>query len=507
VIKVLDYLWSALLNLSSPINIAIIIISGLLGTLAGAMPGISASAITAIFIPFTVWLPADIAIVALIALYASATYGGSITAILYRIPGAPTSVMTAIDGYEMTKKGRSGEALMLARFYSLLGGLVGGLFILFMTPLFVDIAIMFRSQEIFALIIMALAFLATFEGGVKALLSAFFGFFLATIGQDPLTGIFRFTFDIPLMGGGLGIVPVFLGLFAVSEILRLMEGELHPFIVSERYSTRELLAPSWNFFKRSAPLIFTIAIPIGFLIGVLPGVGATTAAVVSYTIAKGISKRSEEWGKGIPEGVAVPEAANNAAAMGTLVLTLTLGIPGGATAALILGALIMHGATPGRYIFKDNPLLGYTILLGAVISNIIFYVVAPVIIYLFVKIGEFLRRNIPQMAVLIIFFSIIGTYVIRNSVFDSATVLVLGIIGYLMSKCKIPLGPAAITFVLGPIAEKYFRRALDISRGDLTTFISSPISILIYVLTLALILLPRIYIRMRQGKDYSEKAD
>ncbi|MEM1983364.1 MAG: tripartite tricarboxylate transporter permease [Sulfolobales archaeon] len=497
----LDYIWPALLNLLSPANIAIIIVSGFIGTLAGAMPGISASAITAIFIPFTVWLPTDIAIVALIALYASATYGGSITAILYRIPGTPTSVMTTIDGYEMTKKGRSGEALMLSRFYSLLGGLIGGLFIIFMTPLFVDIAIMFRSQEIFALILMALAFLATFEGGVKALLSAFFGFFLATIGQDPLTGIFRFTFDIPLMGGGLGIVPVFLGLFAVSEILRLMEGELHPFVASEKYRFRELLTPSWNFFKKSAPLIFVIAIPIGFLIGVLPGVGATTAAVVSYTMAKGMSKKPEEWGKGIPEGVAVPEAANNAAAMGTLVLTLTLGIPGGATAALILGALIMHGATPGRYIFKDNPLLGYTILLGAIISNIVFYVTAPIVIHMFVKLGEFLRRNIPQMAVLIVFFSIIGTYVIRNSVFDSATVLVLGIIGYLMSKCKIPLGPAAITFVLGPLAEKYFRRALDISRGDFTTFVSSPVSISIYVLTLALIVLPRIYLKMKQAKD------
>lgn len=482
---------------SNPLNIAVIIAASLIGLIAGATPGITSVAITAILLPFTIWLPAETAIIALVAAYASAVYGGSISAVLFRIPGSTENIMTALDGYEMTRRGRSGEALMLSRFYSFVGGLVGGIAILFFTPVLANIAIMFGPAEMFALVVMAISFLSTFEGGVKALLSALLGFFLATIGQDPTTGVFRFTFGLPVLGGGFDLVAVLLGVFALPEVLRLLEGELKLAVVRERYTLKELTFPNKRFFVRSAPLIFGIAIPVGWLIGVLPGIGASTAAVVSYLMARRLSRDPHRWGTGIPEGVAVPEAANNAAAMGTLVPTLALGIPGGAATAIILGALMIHGVIPGAWIFTYRAQLGYTVLVGTVLSNVMFFAFAPIVIYTFMRIGEFLRRNIPYLATMVIFFSVLGVYVVRNSIVDVMATLFIGILTYILGRYRFPAAPLAIGFVLGPLAEKYFRRALDIALGNPAVFVVSPISQLIYVCTIMTIVLPAVYSRMR----------
>lgn len=491
-------IYYAFINIfTNPLNIGMLIIASFIGLLAGATPGITSVAITAILLPFTVWLPPETAIVALVAAYASAVYGGSVSAVLFRIPGSTENIMTALDGYELTKKGRSGLALMLSRFYSFLGGLVGGIIVLFFTPLLADVAVMFGPSEMFALVVMAISFLATFEGGVKAVISALLGFFLATIGSDPTTGMYRFTFGITALGGGFDLVAVLLGVFAVPEVLRLVESELRMEVVKERYGFRELMFPSKEFFVRSAPLIFGIAIPIGWFIGFLPGIGASTAAVVAYIMARRFSKNPEKWGTGIPEGVAVPEAANNAAAMGTLVPTLALGIPGGAATAIILGALMIHGVIPGAWIFTYRAQLGYTVLVGTVLSNVVFYLLAPLVVYMFLRLGEFLRRNIPLLVVTIMFFCVFGTYVIRNSVVDIMATLLIGVMTYVLGRYKFPTAPIAIGFVLGPLAEKYFRRSLDIALGNPLVFITSPISQFIYIATAIMIVVPTLYIKLK----------
>ncbi len=489
--------------LTSPLDMGMLILACFIGLIAGAAPGITSVAITAILLPFTLWLPPQTAIIALMAAYASAVYGGSVTAVLFRIPGSTENIMTALDGYELTKKGKSGYALMLSRFYSFLGGLVGGAIGLFFTPVLADVAVMFGPAEMFALVVMAISFLATFEGGVKALISALIGFFLATIGSDPTTGIPRYTFGITALGGGFDLVAVLLGIFAMSEALRLLEGELKMEVIKEKYGFLELMFPDRKFFIKSAPLVFGIAIPIGWLIGFLPGVGATTAAVVSYIMARRLSGYPEKWGTGIPEGVAVPESANNAAAMGTLVPTLALGIPGGAATAIILGALLIHGVIPGAWIFTYRGSLGYTVLVGAFLSNIILYLMAPIVIYMFLKLGEFLRRNIPLLALTIIFFTVFGTYVIRNSIVDIFATVFIGIATYILTRYKFPAAPMAIGFVLGPIAEKYFRRSLDISLGNPLVYIASPISQFIYIATAMMIVLPTLYTKL---KERSNKA-
>lgn len=487
--------------IANPTNILVMVLASLIGLIAGAAPGITSVAITAILLPFTLWLPPETGIIALIAAYASAVYGGSISAILFRIPGSTENIMTVLDGYELTRRGRSGEALMLSRFYSFIGGLVGGAVALLFTPVLADLAIMFGPAEMFALVVMAISFLSAFEGGVKALIAALLGFFIATIGQDPTTGVFRFTFGLPVLGGGFDTVAVLLGIFALPEVMGLMEGRLGLTVVRERYSIKELTFPSKSFFIKSAPLVFGIAIPVGWLIGVLPGVGATTAAVVSYIMCKRLSKDPSRWGTGIPEGVAVPESANNAAAMGTLVPTLALGIPGGAATAIVLGALMIKGVIPGAWIFTYRAQLGYTVLVGALLTNIVFFILAPLVVYMFMRIGEFLRRNIPYLVTTIVFFSVLGVYAVRNSVVDVMVTLFIGVVTYILRRYEFPSAPIAIGFVLGPLAEKYFRRSLDIALGNPAVFISSPISILIYVITIALTLVPVIRSRMsrRQG--------
>lgn len=483
--------------LANPLNMGMLIFASFVGLIAGATPGITSVAITAILLPFTLWLPPETAIIALIAAYTSAVYGGSVSAVLFRIPGSTENIMTALDGYELTKKGRSGEALMLSRFYSFIGGFMGGIIVVFFTPVLADVAIMFGPSEMFALIFMAISFLATFEGGVKAVVSALLGFFLATIGSDPTTGMYRFTFGLTALGGGFDLVAVLLGIFALPEILRLLEGRLKVEVVREKYKLRELMFPGKSFFIRSAPLVFLIALPIGWLIGFLPGIGASTAAVVAYIMARRFSKEPQKWGTGVPEGIAVPETANNAAAMGTLVPTLALGIPGGAATAIILGALMIHGVIPGAWIFRYRAQLGYAVLVGALLSNLMFYLLAPAVVYMFLRIGEFLRRNIPYLAVAVIFFSVFGAYVIRNSVIDIMAVLFIGLISYVLGRYKFPAAPMAIGFVLGPLAEKYFRRALDIAFGDPAVFITSPISQFIYVATAIAIVLPTLYSRKK----------
>ncbi|MEM0504752.1 MAG: tripartite tricarboxylate transporter permease [Sulfolobales archaeon] len=483
--------------LANPLNIGMLILASFIGLMAGATPGITSVAITAILLPFTIWLPPETAIIALVAAYTSAVYGGSVSAVLFRIPGSTENIMTALDGYELTKKGRSGYALMLSRFYSFIGGLVGGLIVLFFTPILADVAVMFGPSEMFALIVMAVSFLATFEGGFKAVIAALLGFFLATIGSDPTTGMYRFTFGITALGGGFDLVAVLLGIFAIPEILRLLEGELKVEVLREKYRFVELMFPEKSFFIRSAPLVFLVAIPIGWLIGFLPGIGASTAAVVAYMMAKRFSKEPHRWGTGIPEGVAVPEAANNAAAMGTLVPTLALGIPGGAATAIILGALMIHGVIPGAWIFRYRAHLGYTVLVGTLLSNLIFYLLAPAVIYMFLRIGEFLRRNIPLLAVSVMFFSVFGAYVVRNSIIDIVAVLVIGVMSYILGRYKFPTAPIAIGFVLGPLAEKYFRRSLDIAFGNPAVFLTSPISQFIYIATIIMIVVPALYTRRK----------
>jgi putative tricarboxylic transport membrane protein len=479
--------------LLNPVNLSVMIIGAFIGTLSGALPGTTSVSTVAILLPFSIFMPPDVAINFLLGGYIGEVSGGSISAILFRIPGSTEAIATMFDGYELARKGRAVEALTLARFYSLIGGLVGGVLMLFATPILAEFAIKFGPAELFILIVMAIAVLSTFEGGFKTLLSIFLGFFLATIGMDEYTGVSRFTFGIVELESGLHLAPLFLGLFAIPEAIRLAMKPPPPPTTTTRFKLRGFMFPSYSFFKQSLPLIFLLAIPIGFLIGVLPGIGATTAAIYSYIMAKGTSRKPEKYGTGIPEGVAVPETANNAAAMGTLVPTLALGIPGGGVTALLLGVLIIHGIRPGPLVFMHSPLLSYSILVGAILVTILVWAFTPIVIYFFVKIFEAFRKSIPILVSFIILISILATYIIRNQMIDIWTLTIFAILGFILERYKFPLAPLAIGFVLGGgLSEIPFRRALDISGGDLSIFLRSNISIFILVITVILVLAPRL---------------
>jgi putative tricarboxylic transport membrane protein len=486
-----------------PTNLIIILIGSFIGLLFGALPGITSVAGVAMLLPFSIFMPPNIAINFLLGAYIGAASGGGISAILYRIPGSSEAVATVFDGYEMTKKGRVVEALTIQRFYSLLGCLVAGVLALLITQPLADLAVKFGPAEIFMLAIMAITFLSMFEGGFKALLGVFLGFFLATIGMDPYTGVSRFTFGITEIESGLYLLPIFLGLFAVPEAIRLAINPPPPLTTMTalpRLTTRAgiklvlrgFMFPERSFFIRTLPLIFLVAIPIGFIIGVLPAIGATTAAIYAYLIAKGISRNPQKYGTGVPEGVAVPESANNAASIGTLVPTLALGIPGGGVTAILLGVLIIHGVRPGPLIFVHNPLIPYSILVGAMVVAVLAWALTPIIIYLFVKILEMFRKNIPILVVFIILISSLSTYIVRNQVIDLWILAIFSVLGFIFERYRYPIAPIAIGFVLGDLFEVPFRRALDISGGDPSIFLRSNISISLLIITVITALIPRL---------------
>ncbi len=477
-----------------PINLWYTFLGVFMGTIIGVLPGIGPSAGIALLIPITYGMNPTSALIMMAGIYYGAKYGGSTTAILIRTPGEASSVMTSIDGYEMAKRGRAGAALAVSAIGSFIAGTIGVVGLtLFAVPL-TSVALKFGPAEYFTLMLFAMTAVSTLTGNspAKGVIATILGLMIATIGIDLQSGQARYTMGIPEFQDGVGFVVVVVGLFAMAEVLRGLEGICRG-TSAEAMKIKGKLWLTREEWRRSIGPIWRGGV-IGFIVGVLPGAGGTIASIMSYTTEKRLSKHAEEFGHGAIEGVAGPESANNSDTAGALVPLLTLGIPGGGATAVMLGAFIMYGVQPGPLLFQNRPDLVWGLINSMYIGNVMLVILNLPLIGLFVRL-----LYIPQgiLYPMIVAISAIGAYAINGSVVDLWLILIFGVIGYIFDKVDIPVAPLVLSLVLGGMMEQSFRQAMTISGGDLKIFYNSGITVTLLVMSLISVLLPFIVPRLR----------
>lgn len=480
-------LLQGLTNVFSWHILLILTLSVALGIIIGALPGLTATMGVALLLPVTFGMDAVSGILLLVGVYFGAIYGGSISAILIRTPGTPAAAATAIDGYEMTKKGEAYKALTISTLSSGIGGFLSVIALILIAPQLANFALRFSAPENFALALFGLSIISSISGKslIKGLVAGFAGLLIASIGTDPIAGFTRFTFGSLNLMSGINYIPVMIGLFAASEVFRLMED-----IVSKDkiINSIEKVKLKWHEFKKLITTIIS-STAIGALIGMVPGAGGDIGAFVSYNEARRFSKDPETFGKGNPKGVAAPEAANNGSTGGAMIPLLTLGIPGDAVTAVMLGALVVQGLQPGPLLFQNNGDIVYTLFIGMMIANLLIIILGLIGIRYFVKI-----LNIPKLvlAPLILVICIVGSYALSNNMFDVWVMVISGIIGYFMQKHDFPASPIILALILGPMLEANLRRSLVMSQGSFDIFVTRPITVILIILTLLTLLLPLI---------------
>lgn len=475
----MDFL-GGLYEVLQPGTLALVCIGTIVGVLVGALPGLSSSMAVALLLPFTIYLDPIPAIAMLAALYCAGTFGGSITAILINAPGAPPAAATAFDGYPLAKKGQAGRALGMAAVASVMGGIFSIVVLIIAAPALATIAFRFGPPEYFALTIFGLSMLASISGksAVKNLIGGAFGVLLATVGVDLTTGVERFTFGVPQLYDGISFIPVLIGLFAMAELLNQAVQKNQRL---ERFSMTALRLPTRADFKRVWQTILRSS-GIGTFIGILPAEGATVAAMIGYNEAKRWSKNKDNFGKGEIEGVAGPEAANNAATGGAMVPTLALGIPGSATAAVILGGLQIHGLRPGPFLFENQPTLLYAICSAMLIANVVFLIFGLLGARHFSKISLIPRQFLWPC---VFCLCVVGAYGSGQSLTDVYIMLAAGFIGYFLNKAGFSPAPIIMGLVLGHLVENSLSQSMIIFDSDVTRFFDRPIAIFFFVLALA----------------------
>lgn len=463
------------------------------GIVMGALPGLTATMGVALLLPLTYGIGTVPGILMLLGVYCGGTYGGSITAILIKTPGTPASAATVLDGNALADQGKAGTALETSLKASTIGGIISCIALLFFAPLIAKAALAFGPAEMFSLAIFGLTIIVGVIGNspLKGLIGAMVGLVLSTVGLDPIGGLPRMTFGITRMTAGIQLVPALIGLFAISELMEKVikkstEVEKPISVQKDGISWRELLKYKMTLFKSSV---------IGVIIGAIPGTGAALAAFLSYNEAKRTSKHPEEFGKGSVEGVAASESGNNGVTGATLIPLLTLGIPGDTVTAVLLGALTLKGLTPGPRLFETQAELVYTIIGGMLLVNVFMYLQGKLFIKAFVKIIQVPEKLlIPLIAVL----CSIGAFALNNSVFDVLVMIFFGVLGYGMSKFDISKTAVIIAFILGPMAETNFRRALIGSNEWI--FFQKPISLLFLCIAFISLCWPMIQRRMVETK-------
>ncbi len=454
----------------------------IIGTLVGMMPGLGPLAGISLLLPATFGLNPIMAIVLLAGVYYGAMYGGSTTSILMRIPGEAASVMTCVDGYAMTQQGRAGPALAIAAIGSFFAGTFGVIGLMLMAPTLASFALRFGPPEYTALLLMGLFVLAYMSGGsmLKTLAMAVLGLLLGMIGIDVMSGYTRFSFDIVELGDGVGIVPVAVGLFGISEIL-LTAGQVDPPKVQQ--PTLRQLVPTKTDLKLSVGPIMRGSL-LGFMIGIIPGSAHIISSFVSYGIERRLSKHPERFGNGAIEGVAGPESANNAAATGAFVPMLALGIPTGPVTAVMLAAIMVHGILPGPMLIQQQPDLFWGFVASMYVGNVVLLVLNLPMVGLFVNL---LRIPYAYLYPCILAFCILGCYSVSNSTMDVWIMMVMGGAGYVLRKFGYDLAPVALGLVLGPMLELSLRQSLAMSGGDYAIFVQRPIAVTMLVLGLILL--------------------
>ena len=454
-----------------PHNIFFCFIGVLIGTLIGVLPGIGPVGAMSILLPITFGISPVTAVIMLSGIYYGAQYGGSTTSILVGIPGEAASVVTMLDGHQMALQGRAGPALGIAAFGSFIAGTIGIIGLMLLAPPLASIALRFGPPEYFALMIMGLVILTYLaqKSMAKSLMMAGVGVLAGVVGLDTMTGLPRFTFGVPDLLDGIGIAPLAMGLFGVSEILLNVEKTIKQGVVVSQVKN---LLPSRQDWKESFAPIMRGSF-LGFLLGILPGGGAVLSSFISYGTEKRISKTPEKFGHGAIAGVAGPEAANNAAAQAAFIPLLTLGIPANAVMGILLGALMIHGITPGPLMIQKNPELFWGTVTSMYIGNAMLLVLNLPLIGLWVRL---LRVRYAVLFPLILFIALIGAYVINGSEMDLYLMLFFGVVGYLMRKFDYEPAPLILAYVLSPILEDSLRQSLIISSGSMGIFVSRPIA-------------------------------
>jgi putative tricarboxylic transport membrane protein len=484
-----------------PMNILYCFIGVLLGTLVGVLPGIGPTATIAMLLPITFSLSPVGALIMLAGIYYGAQYGGSTTAILINLPGESSAAVTAIDGYQMARQGRAGPALASAALGSFFAGSVATLLLAFFAPPLARAALNFGAPEYFALIVLGLLVsIALAHGSVlKALAMIVLGLLLGMVGQDIYTGQPRFTFGFRELFSGLNFVSVAVGVFGVAEILRNLENEKARELLVKKVTN---LWPTGEDFRRIVGPVLR-GTGLGSALGVLPGGGHILSSFASYSAEKRLSKNPKRFGKGAIEGVAGPESANNAAAQTSFIPLLTLGIPAHPVMALMVGAFILQGITPGPNVINDQPALFWGIIASMWVGNFLLVVLNLPLIGLWVKLITIPYRMLfPAIVV----FACIGTYSINLNVFDVYAIILFGILGYLLIRFGCEPAPLLLGFVLGPLLEEHFRRAMIISRGDATIFFTRPISATLLGLALLAVVLAMLpAIRRRRDEVFVEE--
>jgi len=485
---------------SSVANLGFCLIGVILGTLIGVLPGIGATATIAMLLPITFQLEPVSSLIMLAGIYYGAQYGGSTTAILINMPGESSSAVTAIDGYQMARKGRAGTALATAALGSFFAGSVATFLVALFAPPLTAVALKFGAAEYFSLMVLGLVMSVALAHGsvVKALAMVVLGLLLGIVGTDIYTGTPRFTMGITEYSDGLNFVAVAIGVFGFAEILRNLENEHDREVMTGNIN--RLFPTRAEFREMVGPILRGTG--IGSVLGILPGGGAILASFASYTMEKKLSKTPQEFGKGALAGVAGPESANNAGAQTSFIPLLTLGIPANPVMALMIGAMIIQGIVPGPSVVTDQPQLFWGIIASMWIGNLMLVVLNLPLIGLWVKL-----LTVPYYVLfpIIMAMSSIGVYSVASNTFDLYAVAFFGLLGYIMSKLRFEPAPLLLGFVLGPLLEENLRRAMILSRGDPMTFIERPISaglLVVSLIVLALVFLPQI--RKQRDEVFTE---
>lgn len=486
-----------LMNALTLINLFAALGSTAVGIIVGALPGLSAAMGVALLIPITFGMSADTALISLAGVYCGAMYGGSISAILLHTPGTSSAAATAIDGYQLTLKGKAGKALAAATIASFIGGLLSTIALYTLSPLLANLALKFGPTEYFWLSIFGLTIIAGVSSGsmLKGLISGALGLVISTIGMDPMLGIPRFTFGITSLLEGLPFTATLIGLFSMSQVLILAEKKIKEMEKPKELTDKVYL--TWEEIKRILPISLRSTI-IGTVVGILPGAGGTIASFMGYNEAKRFSKHKEEFGKGSIEGVAGSEAANNAVTGGSLIPTLTLGIPGNSVTAILLGGLVIQGLKPGPDLFTIHGKITYTFFAGFAIVNIFMLILGLFGVRFFAKVS-----SIKDSVLIPIIFalSVVGSYAINNRMSDVWVMFIFGIIGYFVKKFKLNAAAIVLALILGPIGETGLRRTLIMNKGNYMSLFNSTISWVLIVLSILSLLSPVIMGRFEKNKS------
>jgi putative tricarboxylic transport membrane protein len=502
--EILEHLATGVTTVLSPQNLLLLLLGVLVGMVIGVMPGLGPSAGIAILLPLTFTLDPTGAIVMLAAIYYGAMYGGTITSVLINTPGESATVASTFDGYPLARKGRAGPALVMAAVASFVAGTIGTVFISVAAPLLATVASRFGPPELFLLVLAGLLTLVVVIGKNRLLggLSALMGFALATVGVDIAAGEQRYTFGSPELINGIDFIPVAIGIFGLGEVFHALHrgGHLERlgyFSVSARakgfWPTRGDVAESRGPIMRGSVL--------GFFVGTTPGAGATVASLMSYSVEKSLSKKPERFGKGAMPGLVGPEAANNAASSGAMVPLLTLGIPGSASTAVLLGGFLMWGLQPGPLLMEQNPEFAWGLIASMYLGNAMLLLVNIFCIPAFASIA---RVPFRVLAPVIIVLCTFGTYSVNASMIDVAIMIGCGVLGFFMRRYGFSPAALVVALVLGPIAEESLRQTMIISHGSPDIFVQRPASVALLALMAGLVLLPVLLSRLRRRRPVQD---